>query len=441
MKIITTISLLFFSILLTFGQKTEIGNKVGSTEFKQIKNGVCVNYDFIDQTKGKITIIEFWETWCGPCIEGMGHLKALQSKFPNSLKVVCVSSDRFDKTVEFITRNDFPFDFIYDGEKLLSEIFPHSGIPHTILIDKKGQINAQTYPGYVTEQILTELNNDHQVNLPTKKNFVPSQLRKDNNKNSLITFELQRHELGERNYIEETCNKDIPLQIITGYTGKAYFDTIETINGCVIAGKNALQIYQYAFDNIPTSRFIYDRNLNYLNSSLPNYRYKMNFSCSNLVGDFKEILINQLNSVWGLKTEIIEKEITYYELIDIDLKENKIVTVPNSTIKITGSTSQSFKELTTSNIYTAESIAALIEKQIVFLQDNKYWNQQDKKIYFPVTTNIKGEFALNISINDESSSVDKWIELLNENGLSLVKRKGEIKYIKIEKAAHNILYK
>lgn len=430
MKIITTITFIFISILLTFAQETDIKNKIEGVEFKQIENDACVNYDFLNQTNGKITIIEFWETWCGPCIEGMSHLKSLQEKFPNSLKVVCVSSDRFDRTIDFITKNDFPFDFIYDKNKLISEIFPHSSIPHTILIDKQGQINAQTYPGFVTEEILTKLNNDKSVDLPIKKNFTPSELK--NNATSLVKFELLRHQLGELNYIN-TLERVKSTQIVTGYSGKAYCDTLETINDCIIAGKNALEVYQYAYDNIPISRFIYDESLNYLNSNKPNLRYKMNFSCSSLMGDYKEILINQLNSVWGLETNVVEKEVTYYELVGIDLKEDTIMTIPNSTIKITGRTSQSFKELTTSNIYTAESITALIEKQITYLQSNKYWNQEDKKIYYPVTTNIDGKYALNIAINDDSSTVDNWIELLGKNGLHLVKKKGIIKYIKIER--------
>jgi len=435
MKTITTITFIFLSTLFAFGQVTEIEKKIGNTGLKQIKRNACVDYNFVKETEGKIVIIEFWETWCGPCIEGMVHLKALQNKFPNSLRIVCVSSDGFDKTVEFISKNDFPFDFIYDSEKSLSKLFPHSGIPHTILIDNKGQIKAETYPGFVTEEVLNKLDGSNQINVPTKKNFVPAELEKVQNKNSLIKFELQRHELGERNCVEETCKTNIPVKIVTGYTGKAYYDTLETIKECVIAGKNALQIYQYAYDYMPMSRFVYDKNLNYLNSTLPNHLYKMSYACSNLAGDFKSTLINQLNSFWGLNTKIVEKEMTYYELVRIDEKADTIVTATNSTTNTTGRILQSYKELKASRICTAESIAALIEQQIAYIQSSKYPGQQYKEINFPVTTSITGKYALNISINDESSSVDIWVELLAKNGLHLVKKKGKIKHVKIERIA------
>jgi|25_taG_2_1085351.scaffolds.fasta_scaffold03527_1 thiol-disulfide isomerase/thioredoxin len=440
MKIITTTLLLFFlSISFSFGQKTEIETKIKNTDLKQIKNNVLVDYDFIKQTRDKITIIEFWETWCAPCIKGMGHLKALQAKFQNSLKVVCVSSDDFDKTTSFIAKNDFPFDFIYDPEEQLSKIFPHQGIPHTILIDKEGHINAETYPGYIDQEVLTKLDNNNQVHLPTKRNFTPSELRDKENSNSLLKFDLQRYELGDRKYIE-TNKQEIPIQIVKGYSGKTYKDTLETIEECIIAGKNALEIYQYAYDDIPISRFIYNENLKYLNSDLPHFLYRMKFSSSNLIGKFKEKLIHQLNSAWGLKTEIIEKECDYYELVSIDLKEGKIMDKPNSEIKITGQTIQSYKELTTNNILTLENISKLIENQIVHLQSNKYYDQEDKRIYFPVTTSLTGVYIINLSIKNESSNVDSWIEILSDNGLNLVKKRGKIKFVRIEKAVHNIGY-
>jgi len=432
----TLITCLFIlSTTATFAQKTEIEIKIGNIELKRINKGVLADYDLAKNTKGKITIIEFWETWCGPCIEGMGHLRALKSKFPNTLEVICVSSEGFNKTVNFINKNNFAFTFIHDEKRLLSKLFPHSSIPHTILIDQKGQIKAQTYVSYISEQVLSGLINDKQVNLPEKKNFVAAELQNEKKTNSLLKFELLRHQLGEVNYVNESIIKDNPVQIVTGYGAKEYHDTVETITECAIAGKNALSIYQYAYNKFPKSRFIYDKKLDYLDSTLPHLLYKMNFSCSNLTGNFKQMLINQLNTAWGLKTDVIEKDCTYYELVSIDLKTDTIMATQNSTIKTTGSSSQSFKELTASNVYTAESITALIEDQIVYLQNNNFWNQADKKIYFPVTTHLTGSYTLNMSIHNESSDVDTWVKLLAKNGLKLVRKNGKVKYINIAKVA------
>ena len=347
MKIITLSVVFFFlTVTLSSAQETEIESKIGNVELKQIMNDALVDYNLLKQARGKITIIEFWETWCAPCIEGMGHLKALQAKFPNALNVICVSSENLDKTKAFINKSDFSFDFIYDKEEKLSQIFPHQGIPHTILIDKKGHINAETLPGFIDEEVLTRLDNNIQVSLPIKKISNPSELSDEERTNSLFRFDLQRYELGDRKYIQ-TWARDVPVQILKGYSGKTYEDTTETITKCRIIGQNALEMYQFAYASIPKTRFIYDEDLNYLNSDLPHFLYSMSFESSSFLGDFKQNLINQLNSVWGLETQIIDREIEYYELVSIDLKEGIIMDKPNPEIPITGKTSQSFKELTT----------------------------------------------------------------------------------------------
>jgi|GEM_PF-6613735 len=423
MKVTTTLFALLFFFITTYAQENNINEKLGSIELQQIKDGACTGFNFLEQTSGKITIIEFWETWCGPCIEGMSHLNALKSKFPNSLKIVCVSSDNFEKTIDFISKNDYPFDFIYDSEKNLSKIFPHTGIPHTILIDKKGIIQAETYPGYVTEQILSELNNDNPVNLPAKKNFVPSELGRNENKSSLITFELQRHELGERNYIETTTNMDTPVKIINGYSAGMYYDTLETINGCIIAGKNALQIYQYAYNNIPISRFSYDSDLSYLDSHLPNHLYKMNFSCSSLLGNYQTILINQLNSVFGLETKIIEKEV---EILILDSIDTNNEACNESSGNVQSQTFQySYKDYILSG--SGISVSAILKS----IED---------KISMPVESMLEEPtlFDLNIAIKDEENQdVDVWLNHFKENGLILRQDKKRIQFVKIEKAAHN----
>ena len=83
--------LLISSVLSLFGQDKYLKNKISNTKLKQIKNKSLVDCNLLEQTKGKITIIEFWETWCGPCIEGMHHLKKLKDKFAEELEIVCVS--------------------------------------------------------------------------------------------------------------------------------------------------------------------------------------------------------------------------------------------------------------------------------------------------------------------------------------------------------------
>ncbi|BAX81466.1 TlpA family protein disulfide reductase [Labilibaculum antarcticum] len=437
-KIIPSILLIIFTLQLT-AQNTEISSLLSGISLVQIKDKSTIDYDFIKETDKKIVIIEFWETWCAPCIEGMHHLKELKNKFPDKLEIICVSSDKFNQTTKFINKNLFPFKFIYDKEKQLSNIFPHTGIPHSIVVDTKGQIQAETYPSFITETIINKLSSGNSINIPRKNNFTEESFNKsfsDNNvKNSLVSFELQTYKLGDRNYTERDFRPN-KRRVISGYSGDTYKDTLEIIQIYKSAGKNILQLYMDAYKGYTEKRFIFHKKLNYLKSVSPNNRYRIKFEVTNLFGDFNKLFINQLNASFALKTKIIEKEVNYYELADVKINNKTIMPVNKELLVNRQEFDQSFKNLKVSGVYSANSIASIIEDQIVHLQSNKYYNDENKRIYYPVITNSKGYYTLNISIENKSSSLDKWVDILEKNGLTLVKKKGKIKYIQIEKLSN-----
>lgn len=118
----TLMTLAFVMIYgIAFCQDSEIETKLKGLSFQAIQNGKLIDYNILSQLKNKVVIIEFWETWCGPCIDGMFHLKKLKDKYPNDLFVICVSSDGFNKSVDFINKTSYPFDYIFDESKKLSK--------------------------------------------------------------------------------------------------------------------------------------------------------------------------------------------------------------------------------------------------------------------------------------------------------------------------------
>ena len=420
--------------------ETEITSKLAGIKLTQIKGESTIDYDFLKETNGKIVIIEFWETWCGPCIEGMHHLKELKNKFPDKLKIVCISSDKFDETTKFINKNSYPFDFIYDKEKQLSKLFPHSAIPFSVFINNKGKILSKTYPGLITENVIKKIIEGDSINVPKVKNLtsdsILNSLSVNKFKNPLISFQLSHHELGDQSTVS---NFKIPKKrtIVTGYTGNTYKDTTEIIQIFRAAKKNILQIYMNAYNNeFIESRFIYTKDLNYINSYRPNNLYRVSFEASSILGDFNILFVNQLNNTFGFKTSIIEKEIVYFELINIELKKDTIMSSENPSVKITGNSMLSSWDFKVSQICSAKEIANLVENQLRHFQWSKYHNVKEKIIYYPVMTELSNDYALNISIEEEILSLEKWISIFKQNGLTLVKKKGKVKYIKIQKLSN-----
>lgn len=118
--------------------------------------------------QGKITIIEFWATWCGPCIGAMQHLDELRSQYPEELQVIAVSRESFDRVQGFMKQKNFDFTFAIDSADILNSYFPHRIIPHSVLIDQNGVVRAITEPTNIKSPIVQKLLYQGSINLPLK---------------------------------------------------------------------------------------------------------------------------------------------------------------------------------------------------------------------------------------------------------------------------------
>ena len=91
--------------------------------------------------KGPI-FLDFWATWCQPCVRSLPHINSFVSKYPN-LNVVVVSVDRprdKDKALNFIRSRKYDFIHAFDGSKDLQNMFNASVPPRSIIINQDGEI-------------------------------------------------------------------------------------------------------------------------------------------------------------------------------------------------------------------------------------------------------------------------------------------------------------
>lgn len=110
---------------------------------------------------GKVYVVEFWATWCGPCIQAMPHVSMLQTKYPKVTFIgVNVWEDDDSAADEFlkdrgqqlsyrIARDEIPEGgSAYDGAmaKTWLAAAEVSGIPTAMVVDAKGRIASITHP-------------------------------------------------------------------------------------------------------------------------------------------------------------------------------------------------------------------------------------------------------------------------------------------------------
>jgi thiol-disulfide isomerase/thioredoxin len=108
----------------------------------------------IKQYKGKVVIVDFWATWCGPCLAELPNLKSIYKKYHDrGLEIVGVNLDKSAGELgKFLRDNDLPWKTLHnedpktaeDDKKGFSdpnaEFYGITGIPTIILIDRKGKV-------------------------------------------------------------------------------------------------------------------------------------------------------------------------------------------------------------------------------------------------------------------------------------------------------------
>ena len=94
--------------------------------------------------KGKVVLIDFWATYCGPCVAALPEIKSTYDKFHSQgFEVIGISLDiDKSKAMDFIKQKGLPWPQYFDGKRgadhKLAQELGIVAIPHTMLLDKKG---------------------------------------------------------------------------------------------------------------------------------------------------------------------------------------------------------------------------------------------------------------------------------------------------------------
>ena len=94
------------------------------------------------QLKGKYVLLNFWATWCGPCVRELPLIKKLRDDFPeNQLEIISISEDNTKKDLEkSIKQAGLNWTHVYFDRVIINKYQVSNGIPLTFLIDKEGRI-------------------------------------------------------------------------------------------------------------------------------------------------------------------------------------------------------------------------------------------------------------------------------------------------------------
>jgi peroxiredoxin len=94
--------------------------------------------------KGKVIVLNFWATWCPPCVEEMPSLEVMQTRLQGHVEVLGVSIDQDgDAYQRFLKEHGINFLTVRDPEQKSSELYGTHGWPETYIIDERGIVRRK----------------------------------------------------------------------------------------------------------------------------------------------------------------------------------------------------------------------------------------------------------------------------------------------------------
>ena len=113
----------------------------------------------LEKYRGQVVLLDFWATWCGPCIAEMPNVKATYAKFKNQkFQIIGISLDNGRAPLEaYIAKEGIAWPQYFDNGGQIANMYQVRAIPTTFLIDGEGVIRKANLRGGALETAVAQL--------------------------------------------------------------------------------------------------------------------------------------------------------------------------------------------------------------------------------------------------------------------------------------------
>ena len=131
----------------TLSAAPKVGDVAPELGLEQVLQAPTGMKPTLENLRGKVIVLEFWATWCAPCIAAIPHLNELADNFKGApVQFIAITDENSNIVEPFLKKRAMRAWIGIDRDKSLFKAYDISAIPHTVVLNTNGQIAAITYP-------------------------------------------------------------------------------------------------------------------------------------------------------------------------------------------------------------------------------------------------------------------------------------------------------
>jgi len=134
------------------------GDQAPPLDFDAILQGPppsAVNWQTL---RGKVVVLDFWGTWCAPCVADLPRTNDLIAKYRDRpVQFIAVGHENAPKVEYFLKKHPINTWIALDPKVAVFRSYTAFGIPHAVVVDEKGVVAAVLSPGDLTERVIDDV--------------------------------------------------------------------------------------------------------------------------------------------------------------------------------------------------------------------------------------------------------------------------------------------
>jgi cytochrome c biogenesis protein CcmG, thiol:disulfide interchange protein DsbE len=144
----------YFAINLDKGNSASgLGEKAADFQLEDMEGEMRSLSEF----KGKVVVLNFFATWCGPCVDEAPELEKFEQEYGQEIQLLIIDlGETRDRVKKFTDKYQTTSTYLFDYKMDVKDQFAVTGQPETFVIDKDGVIREH-YKGPITKEGLFDL--------------------------------------------------------------------------------------------------------------------------------------------------------------------------------------------------------------------------------------------------------------------------------------------